>query len=100
MHSGVPTTVIVHFRAREGKRQQLRNVLTPAIPRLTELDGCLGGSLYNEIGQPDLFVLIEHWESKQAHQRYISLIEGDGTMQRLSPLLAGPPTRKYLKTEA
>jgi len=51
-------TVVVHFRAASGKESALRGVLGGAVPRLGDLDGCKGGSLYNDIDEPDLFVLV------------------------------------------
>ncbi len=90
------TTVIVHFHAKPGMESDLRRFLRPAIPRLSDLEGCCGGSLFHDIDTPDLFVLVEHWESVSAHKNYIDRIERDGTMDKLLPLLAGPPKRRYL----
>lgn len=90
-------TVIVHFRASEGNRAALRAVLGPAVPRLADLPGCTGGSLYNDIDDPELFVLVEHWESEAAHTAYLHRIEEEGTMDALRPLLVGDPKRRYLR---
>ena len=91
-----PTTVIVHFHAKPGKADALRQFILPAIPRLTELRGCRGGSLFNDLDDPLLFVLVEHWDSKEAHLAFIDQIESDGTMADMEPLLARPPARRYL----
>ena len=94
------TTVIVKFYAKEGKTEELRHFITPAIPSLSELDGCLGGSLYNDIDEPGVFVLVEHWESVEKHKAYVEQIEEDGTMDEMNPLLAKPPERRYLSAES
>lgn len=91
------TTVIVNFYAKEGKEDELGRFITPAIPRLGELDGCLGGSLYHDMDEPNLFVLVEHWESVEKHKAYIEQIENDGTMDEMNPLLEKPPQRRYMK---
>ena len=89
-------TVIVHFRAKEGNRSALRAALGPAVPHLKDLKGCTGGGLYNDIEDPELFVLVEHWESEDAHKAFLNRIEEDGTMDGLRPLLVGDPERRYL----
>jgi len=90
------TTIVVHFHAPAGQGLALRDALMPAIPHLSALPGCYGGSLYHDLDLPDTVVLIEHWESVEAHRGYIAQIEHDGTMDRLRPLLAGEPERRYL----
>ena len=90
------TTVIVHFHAKQGKEDELRKFMMPAIPRLSELKGCEGGSLFHDIDEPGLYVLVEHWESVDAHKAYIEQIESDGTMDDMMPLLDRPPERRYL----
>ncbi|MCO4771028.1 MAG: antibiotic biosynthesis monooxygenase [Deltaproteobacteria bacterium] len=89
-------TIVVHFHAAEGKRSELRKLLGRAVPRLADLPGCRGGSLYNDIDEPLLFVLVEHWESRPSHEAYLHRIEEDGTMDGLRPLLASDPERRYL----
>jgi len=90
-------TVVVHFRAASGKESALRGVLGGAVPRLGDLDGCKGGSLYNDIDEPDLCVLVEHWDTRDDHAAYLASLEADGTMDSIRPLLAGEPERRYLR---
>ena len=90
------TTVVVRFTARDGQVEALRRMIAPAIPRLAELPGCRGGSLYYDIDEPRVFVLIEHWESAEAHRAYLRRLDEDGTMERMLTLLASPPDRRYL----
>ena len=90
------TTVVVHFHAKAGKGAELHALIGPAVPRLKDLDGCVGGSLYYDIDSPDLIVLIEHWESVEAHRAFIARIEADGTMDEINPLLESEPARRYL----
>ena len=94
--SAARTTIIVHFYAKAGQGEALRDFVMPAIPRLHELEGCVGGSLYHDLDDPDTVVLIEHWDSAEAHRAYFERIERDGTMDRLRPLLAREPERRYL----
>lgn len=91
-----PTTVVVKFFAKPGSEAELRTMIGPAIPRLADLEGCRGGSLYYDIDEPQVFVLIEHWDSVAQHKAYIDRVEADGTMARMKPLLEKPPERRYL----
>ena len=91
-----PTTVIVHFHAKPGHGEELWSILLPAVPRLREIPGCMGGSLYHDIDSPNTIVLIEHWRSVEAHQRYVEQVEADGTMDTIRPLMSGSPERRYL----
>lgn len=90
------TTVVVHFYAKPGQEDELRRHMLHAVPRLPELPGCHGGSIFYDVDAPSLFVLIEHWDSVDAHKAYIERLEDDGTMTTLEPLLDQPPRRRYL----
>ncbi len=96
---GAPTTIVVQFHAAPGKTRELRHMIQSAMPRLADLPGCLGGSLHYDMGDPDTFVIIEHWESAQAHKDYVQRLEEDGTMDRMRPLLTSDPDRRYLGPE-
>lgn len=91
------TTIVVRFTAHPDRVEDLRRAISPAIPRLSRLDGCAGGSLYYDMDEPNVFVIIEHWESPEAHKAYLAQIERDGTMDTLRALLAEPPKRRYLE---
>ena len=96
MEQRATTTIIVNFHAKPERVRDLRALLADAIPRLSELPGCRGGSLHHDVDEPELFVLIEHWDTADQHRAYLDRIEQDGTMKRLMPLLARPPERRYL----
>jgi quinol monooxygenase YgiN len=91
-----PVTVVVHFRAKEGRSADLRRVISAAVPNLSGLRGCRGGTLHHDIDDDDLFVLVERWDTAADHKAYLQAIEDDGTMDALRPLLAGEPQRRYL----
>lgn len=90
------TTIVVHFHPPAAQGLALRDALMPAIPHLSALPGCCGGSLTHELDLPDTVVLSEHGESVAAHRHTIAQLEQDGTMDRLRPLLAAEPERRYL----
>lgn len=98
--SDLPVTIIVHFRAKAGQADALRTFLSPAILRLSKLPSCRGGSLYSDADDPDLLVLVEHWDSAQAHKSYLDDMESQGKMGELRELLAEAPQRRYLNATA
>ena len=52
--------------------------------------GCLRYELWQDIDQPDKFVILEEWESEEAHAAHLASAWLQPVMAELAPFAAGP----------
>ena len=64
------------------------------LPLIRRAEGCRRiDLLVNREGNQGCFV--ETWDSKEAHQTFMDFREISGTLEKLAPLLSGPPEVLY-----
>ena len=56
------------FRAKDGKADALRALLTQVIPSIASLKGCLSCKLLQSQDTPSRFVVLEVWDSVDSHK--------------------------------
>ncbi len=62
--------VTVGLRAKAGKEEALRQDLIAVARTSQHEEGALRYELYEDSGQPGLFVFIEHWASEAAQSKH------------------------------
>ena len=77
-------TAIVEMEAKSGMGGKLEEALREALELTRNAEGSLGAKLYFCTENPDEIILVEHWESEAAHQRFFEFMRDSG---KLSPLL-------------
>lgn len=87
-------TRINEFRAKEGKAEALRTVLTPVIPMIASFPGCLSRQLLQSYENPTRFVVLEVWNSIESHQTAVRHIPAEAFTEVMG-LLDGAPTGEY-----
>lgn len=88
-------TRINEFQAQEGRGGELRKLIAAFVPSIEAAPGCRSCRLLQGVDDPARIVVIEEWESVEAHQAAMRDIPADG-MQAAKALLAGPPKGEYL----
>lgn len=82
-------TVVATMRAREGKEQELRNLLESVIePTLAE-DGCVFYALHQGAQDPRTFVFIENWTNPAALDAHLATPHLQAALPLLPDLLDG-----------
>jgi quinol monooxygenase YgiN len=91
--------VTLLFRCQFDLGQVLLNGLAATLPETRTFDGCVSVETYVYADNPDTIVLIEEWESKGHHERYLTWRIETGLIEMLEPLLAGPLELHYLELQ-
>jgi len=85
---------INEFRAHEGGGDTLRDRLQVFVPIIAGSTGCISCELLQSQKNPAHIVLLEVWESADAHQASLKNIPPDDFKDAMT-LVAVPPTGEY-----
>lgn len=96
----MPITRINHFSAADGKEVQLQTFLCSLVPYITNCDGNLMCEVLRQHDSDNKFVVIEQWQSIEAHQQSLANFPSDD-MQAAMVLFGAPPSgAAYHKVES
>jgi quinol monooxygenase YgiN len=90
MEAAVSVVRINEFQATESRRDELRAVLQSILSTVRTSAGCLSCQLLESDSDPQKFIVIESWCSRDAHQAATSRISGD-ELRRAMTLVADLP---------
>ena len=84
-------TILVHFRAAEGKAEALRALLQQGRDMSLKAKGCEAFELYQSESPPERFVMVERWASVDAHHaNFARDVKDSGHLEKIAALLAEP----------
>jgi quinol monooxygenase YgiN len=84
-------TVIVNFRAAEGKAEALLPLLRTGRDFSLKAEGCEAFDLYQGEDDPHQFVMVERWTSLEAHHaNFETNVRASGHLDKILPLLSEP----------
>jgi quinol monooxygenase YgiN len=89
-------TRVNQFRAQPGREAELRERLENIVAGLRATEGCEACSLLQDVEESGRFVVLEEWQSREAHQAAVQGIE-TGDLQAFIALLAEAPTGGYVE---
>ena len=87
---------IRRFRYKSGRVKDFIGLCRANYPGTCNYDGCEYISLSIDQDDEDTLVMTEQWISREHHRRYSEFREGDGTSERITPMLAAEPTFRFL----
>ena len=91
------TTVIVTFKTKPGKTDELCSNLIASFANASQMDGFIDARLYSDLDDPDVVIEVEHWNSAADHKRALQLVQKSGAAAKLAELLLdGFPSFRYL----
>jgi quinol monooxygenase YgiN len=76
---------------------ELKSFMKERLPETRAFEGCQGLTPYLEVDDGRTIVVVERWDSKEAHQKYMAWRAESGVRAQLSSLLEGPPTIRYFE---
>jgi quinol monooxygenase YgiN len=91
----VSVTRINEFRAKDGQAQGLRDFLASIVPTIEASDGCRSCRLLQDLDDETMFVVVEVWDSVEAHKASVEGITPE-QLEEVTRLLAGPAQGRYL----
>jgi heme oxygenase (mycobilin-producing) len=87
---------IGELHAKENKVDDLREFMISIMPLIKGSKGCISSQFYQSQDDPSIFMMIEVWESSEAHQASVKTIPPEKLIE-IKPLLGSPPTGGYFK---
>ncbi|HVA69802.1 MAG TPA: antibiotic biosynthesis monooxygenase family protein [Acidimicrobiales bacterium] len=88
--------VTVLFPCQPGKGKEMLEILTAALVETRAYDGCHGVETFVDEDDPDAVLLVEEWETRGHHERYMTWRTENGMGELLQPILAKPLDVHYL----
>jgi quinol monooxygenase YgiN len=92
-------TRIGEFQAQEGKGERLRALLSASLPAIRSSKGCRSCRLLQSQSDPARILVIEVWDSVEAHQASVKAIPPE-TVEKTRSLLAAAPKAGYYTEQA
>ena len=87
-------TRINEFRAKDGQSQRVGDFLTSIVSAIEASQGCRSCRLLQDLDEERSFVVIELWDSVEAHKASAKDIPPE-QLEEIMQLLAGPPQGRY-----
>jgi quinol monooxygenase YgiN len=92
-------TRIGEFQAKEGSSETLRDFMISIIPMIISSKGCVSCEFFQRQDDLTKFVMIEVWESVEAHQASVKNIPPE-KLAEIRPLLGAAPSGNYYNSIA
>lgn len=89
--------VLLEAPVKPEEVSRMKAFLAEVLPSTREYDGCEAMDVYFNTDVANNMVVIEHWESRQKHEKYLGWRTETGVMDRIGGMLAGPPSIRYFE---
>ncbi len=92
-------SVMVLFEApvKSEEVSNMKSYMAEILPDTRTYEGCQGIELYFDTEDGDKIVLVERWDSRSHHERYLGWRRETGVLDKIGGMLAGPPSVRYLE---
>ena len=100
MSTATPTTMLCVFafvKARPGKEEEVRSILSAAVALTHQDPDCLQYDLHVGLGDPGSFAFYERWRDQAALDAHLKMPYIQSFFARIPELLSEPPTMKSYK---
>ena len=87
-------TRINEFQAKDGQSQRVGDFLTSIVSVIEASEGCRSCRLLQDLDDERSFVIIELWDSLEAHKASAKDIPSE-QLEEIMQLLASPPQGRY-----
>lgn len=87
--------LIITFNVIEEHVPEFNDLMASVKRSLPEVDGCHGVRVYNDTGDPKVFVIVETWDSADVHGRHVQGLKDSGQWDGIAALLERDPVASY-----
>jgi quinol monooxygenase YgiN len=87
--------VVVDLPAQPGKAEEIESFINAIVPDTRTFDGFEGITLHRDQEDPNHLLLLERWDSRAHHEKYLAWRTDRGDLATIVGLLAGAPTIRY-----
>ena len=92
------TLVLVDVQIKPEAVGEFTSYMEEIFPDTRTFKGCRRVELAANQDDPNSFVLVEEWDTREDHQKYYAWRTETGAMARIGSMLAAPPNRRYFDT--
>lgn len=89
--------VLITFHVREDRLASFTDLLQTVKASLPGVPGCQAVRVYNDLGDPLAFILVETWDSAQAHTRHLQGLQASGQWASVTRQLVRAPVSTYCR---
>ncbi len=89
--------VLLEAPVKAEEISNMKSYLAELFPESRDYDGCQGMDVYFNTDDEGNMILVEHWESRAHHEKYLGWRTETGVMDKLGGMLAGPPSIRYFE---
>lgn len=90
-------TVMVELPAQPDKADEMQSFIRAIVPDTRTFAGFEDFAMYRNQEDPQIVVLLEKWESRGNHEKYLAWRTERGDLEKIVGLLAGPPSIRYFE---
>jgi quinol monooxygenase YgiN len=90
-------TVLLEATVKPEEVSNMKSYLAEILPDSRKYEGCKGMEVYFNTEDEDNMILLERWDSRQHHEKYLGWRTETGVMDKLGGMLAGPPSIRYFE---
>ena len=87
--------VLLEAPVKAEEISNMKSLLAAMLPETRAYDGCQGMDVYFNTEDEGNMVMVEHWDSRQHHEKYLRWRTETGVMDKIGGMLAGPPSIRY-----
>ena len=89
--------VLLEAPVKADEISHLKSYLAEIFPETREYDGCQGIEAYFNLDDKGKIVLVERWDSRAHHEKYLGWRTETGVMDKIGSMLAGPPSMRFFE---
>ncbi len=89
--------VLLEGQVKSDKISDMKSSLAQIFPDTRSYDGCQGIDAQFNVDDPGNMVIVEQWESRGHHEKYLKWRTETGVMAKLASMLTGPPSIRYFE---
>jgi len=90
-------TILVELRVKPALVGVVAERLKVALPETRQADGCLELTAYRDLDEPNRFIVVERWSSREAYQAYLDSRRQTGSLDAMAARLESPIGVTYLE---
>lgn len=89
--------VLLEATVKAGEISNMKSYLAEIFPETRAYEGCQAIDVYFDTEDEGNMVMVEHWDSRQHHGKYLDWRTESGVIAKIVGMLAGPPSIRYFE---
>ena len=89
--------VVLEAPVRPEEVVHMKSYLAEILPESRAYEGCQPMDVYFNTEADGNMVVLERWDSRPQHEKYLGWRTETGVMDKLGAMLAGPPSIRYFE---